>query len=113
RLYFSMLRRPPRSTLFPYTTLFRSHVAVMRGGGPAPAGGLAAGAVERPRGPAHAERPPQLRLVEARDLDRVVGRGGALPVAVGEIGRASCRERVQSAGDGGAVRDRSGEDEWT
>src|SRR5690349_23460169 len=22
-----MLRRPPRSTLFPYTTLFRSHVA--------------------------------------------------------------------------------------
>src|SRR5947207_11760980 len=27
-LYFSipMLRRPPRSTLFPYTTLFRSHV---------------------------------------------------------------------------------------
>src|SRR5438093_13549776 len=24
-LFFSMLRRPPRSTLFPYTTLFRSH----------------------------------------------------------------------------------------
>src|SRR5437870_10896329 len=23
-----MLRRPPRSTLFPYTTLFRSHAAV-------------------------------------------------------------------------------------
>src|SRR5690348_18366688 len=23
--FFSMLRRPPRSTLFPYTTLFRSH----------------------------------------------------------------------------------------
>src|SRR2546430_15993490 len=23
-----MIRRPPRSTLFPYTTLFRSHVAV-------------------------------------------------------------------------------------
>src|SRR5437773_3287088 len=23
-LFFSMLRRPPRSTLFPYTTLFRS-----------------------------------------------------------------------------------------
>src|SRR5256885_6712327 len=29
-----MIRRPPRSTLFPYTTLFRSHVdvAAMRGG---------------------------------------------------------------------------------
>src|SRR5438034_11665199 len=25
--FFSMLRRPPRSTLFPYTTLFRSGIA--------------------------------------------------------------------------------------
>src|SRR2546426_4230798 len=24
-----MIRRPPRSTLFPYTTLFRSHAAVL------------------------------------------------------------------------------------
>src|SRR3989442_2763868 len=36
-----MIRRPPRSTLFPYTTLFRSvpdiadHVAVRKGCGPA------------------------------------------------------------------------------
>src|SRR5256885_7201789 len=32
-----MIRRPPRSTLFPYTTLFRSHVALAwrgRVGGP-------------------------------------------------------------------------------
>src|SRR6266446_6270288 len=29
-LFFLMIRRPPRSTLFPYTTLFRS----LRGGGP-------------------------------------------------------------------------------
>src|SRR6185312_16502769 len=28
RLFFLMIRRPPRSTLFPYTTLFRSQVAV-------------------------------------------------------------------------------------
>src|SRR2546425_8526419 len=27
-----MIRRPPRSTLFPYTTLFRSPVAVLRPG---------------------------------------------------------------------------------
>src|SRR2546426_7243901 len=27
-----MIRRPPRSTLFPYTTLFRSDVAVPAGG---------------------------------------------------------------------------------
>src|SRR2546429_7049575 len=26
--FFLMIRRPPRSTLFPYTTLFRSHFAV-------------------------------------------------------------------------------------
>src|SRR3989449_7465408 len=26
-----MIRRPPRSTLFPYTTLFRSHLLVRRG----------------------------------------------------------------------------------
>src|SRR2546426_6552351 len=29
-----MIRRPPRSTLFPYTTLFRSHGALARGAGP-------------------------------------------------------------------------------
>src|SRR3712207_8673641 len=27
RLFFLMIRRPPRSTLFPYTTLFRSGLA--------------------------------------------------------------------------------------
>src|SRR3712207_8581283 len=26
-----MIRRPPRSTLFPYTTLFRSHATIMNG----------------------------------------------------------------------------------
>src|SRR2546425_5666472 len=33
--FFLMIRRPPRSTLFPYTTLFRSHhllEAIWRGG---------------------------------------------------------------------------------
>src|SRR5436305_8849395 len=30
-LFFLMLRRPPRSTLFPYTTLFRSDFALLRG----------------------------------------------------------------------------------
>src|ERR1039457_3323589 len=27
--FFLMIRRPPRSTLFPYTTLFRSHASVV------------------------------------------------------------------------------------
>src|SRR3712207_2129352 len=30
-IFFLMIRRPPRSTLFPYTTLFRSVVEVARG----------------------------------------------------------------------------------
>src|SRR5437868_13350631 len=29
--FFSMLRRPPRSTLFPYTTLFRSGPCLLAG----------------------------------------------------------------------------------
>src|SRR2546430_10429583 len=31
--FFLMIRRPPRSTLFPYTTLFRSPAALDDGGG--------------------------------------------------------------------------------
>src|SRR2546430_6263443 len=31
--FFLMIRRPPRSTLFPYTTLFRSHRSAPRPGG--------------------------------------------------------------------------------
>src|SRR3712207_6961014 len=31
--FFLMIRRPPRSTLFPYTTLFRSDVGVDEGAG--------------------------------------------------------------------------------
>src|SRR3712207_7782384 len=41
-----MIRRPPRSTLFPYTTLFRSRVGRARGGrrGPGDLRGRRAGA---------------------------------------------------------------------
>src|SRR3712207_7986101 len=42
RCFFLMIRRPPRSTLFPYTTLFRSHRVT---GHP---GGLAGADVFRP-----------------------------------------------------------------
>src|SRR3712207_8089843 len=41
-----MIRRPPRSTLFPYTTLFRSH----QGGPAAAARGLPARGLPRGRG---------------------------------------------------------------
>src|SRR3954449_2435481 len=29
-IFFLMIRRPPRSTLFPYTTLFRSHTSELQ-----------------------------------------------------------------------------------
>src|SRR5688572_31787521 len=41
-----MIRRPPRSTLFPYTTLFRSMVVVSATDGAAGSFFVAAGAVE-------------------------------------------------------------------
>src|SRR5205085_9667141 len=34
-LFFLMIRRPPRSTLFPYTTLFRSEMDHLEGDAPA------------------------------------------------------------------------------
>src|SRR3712207_8909198 len=64
-----MIRRPPRSTLFPYTTLFRSR-ALLRSAGGAAAGGLHG----RPVDPRHRRRrrlPDRVRdlAVAARVLD--------------------------------------------
>src|SRR3712207_7358944 len=51
-----MIRRPPRSTLFPYTTLFRSPAAPAPTAGPRDGtGGIGAAA---PAGPARAGPPP-------------------------------------------------------
>src|SRR3712207_7148336 len=41
-----MIRRPPRSTLFPYTTLFRSNLVEQLGGRPTPGVGFGSG-IER------------------------------------------------------------------
>src|SRR3712207_7039241 len=52
-MFFLMIRRPPRSTLFPYTTLFRSRTGrTGRTGGPARRVAAVRGAVRRgvPRG---------------------------------------------------------------
>src|SRR5256885_8260824 len=59
-----MIRRPPRSTLFPYTTLFRSR----RGGRLGHDGGLARAALRRPRGSgAGAGRPVSGRRVRSEE----------------------------------------------
>src|SRR3712207_8776242 len=69
-----MIRRPPRSTLFPYTTLFRSvrpdpgrPVAVPAAHAPAGAGRAHPGAPE-PAGPGHALRGLRAALRQGRDL---------------------------------------------
>src|SRR5256885_8827627 len=66
-----MIRRPPRSTLFPYTTLFRSRHAAQRGGPqPLGCGEFAALGPGRdvPRGQQpdqEGERPGELRVAAA------------------------------------------------
>src|SRR3712207_7714266 len=63
-----MIRRPPRSTLFPYTTLFRS--GVERGAGPAPPVGPAVVAAAA-AGARLRDRPARVR----RPVHRLGGRG--------------------------------------
>src|SRR5690242_21597112 len=53
--FFLMLRRPPRSTLFPYTTLFRSH----RPAAGRPRVGRGRGECDVPGSPPRAHRLPQ------------------------------------------------------
>src|SRR5437773_5787087 len=45
--FFLIIRRPPRSTLFPYTTLFRSHGSRPRGTARRPIGAARHGPLER------------------------------------------------------------------
>src|SRR5689334_25251716 len=63
-IFFLMIRRPPRSTLFPYTTLFRSPVPAvpglaegLRSQAPGRAGGQRAGAGRRRRSARAVRRP--------------------------------------------------------
>src|SRR3712207_9392061 len=98
-----MIRRPPRSTLFPYTTLFRAHAAAAVGERHQDA------AVEDPAGRAELRRMaepaahPLRALVEQLDpepggerhgLQEVAHAGERAASPTAEIGRASCREGV-------------------
>src|SRR2546422_217451 len=68
RVFFLMIRRPPRSTLFPYTTLFRS--GVQRRARVAGLDGVAAGGVGH-------EVDAAARAGGARDQEAGADRGGA------------------------------------
>src|SRR5258708_24084238 len=82
-----MIRRPPRSTLFPYTTLFRSRTA--RSAGEAAAQALARGA-RRPRQSRSEEHTSELQspdhLVCRLLLEKKIMIGGLRP-RLGELRR--------------------------
>src|SRR5256886_17633525 len=81
-IFFLMIRRPPRSTLFPYTTLFRSHIRAH-----ALEGQLFRTALQRA---ARAARLPCATLVERALYDTAATRlrrsPGALRRAVTDLG---------------------------
>src|SRR5437879_13383763 len=54
RFFFWMMRPPPRSTLFPYTTLFRSPLPDAAGSPPVPAGHQRGSDLSSPLLPDHA-----------------------------------------------------------
>src|SRR2546430_15158920 len=100
-----MIRRPPRSTLFPYTTLFRSLVEPRLAGEARVADGILGGVA--PRGVREQKVPLRVEVIQDALLLRAVqvhtsdcdgddlGAGRFdRPGHRVEIGRASCRERV-------------------
>src|SRR3712207_9523263 len=108
-----MIRRPPRSTLFPYTTLFRSSRTQKDAAGPPSAaeqrwrelmpnrGRSAARAIALvgPNGSGKTSLMEALlsaagALPRAGSVDAGSSVGDASPEARAQIGRASCRERV-------------------
>src|SRR3712207_8092862 len=71
-----MIRRPPRSTLFPYTTLFRSGEPASRPGHPSPPGWNGSTLATRPR---HRGRLNLFRKLLA------LREGGKVETALGEL----------------------------
>src|SRR2546421_10901234 len=73
--FFLMIRRPPRSTLFPYTTLFRSRRLVGASLRQRAAGGRAArhhaGALERARRPSREPTPALASAATIRHIENL------------------------------------------
>src|SRR3712207_2073706 len=87
-----MIRRPPRSTLFPYTTLFRSRGVTVEAQGAEPDDfGLMRG-LRRPSGRVHTAR---RRGLQGRSLYATVGIGVLTPAVPGRIARPTSQERGQ------------------
>src|SRR3989442_5368597 len=111
-----MIRRPPRSTLFPYTTLFRSRFEIRLaptarprlGGGGRRDGPLCAR--DTRRGDRTAPAPARQGLAEGSnrlplDADAGAARGGALSRRRADEGRGAGSCAAPRAGDGGQARE--------
>src|SRR2546430_16762517 len=92
-----MIRRPPRSTLFPYTTLFRSHQGQQCLLGSLRAADPGGGPSLRPHGTLHPERAEKRR------------RGGDGRVGM-QIGRAAGWGRGEMSGGGGSFKKKKNKD---
>src|SRR2546426_11229592 len=93
-----MIRRPPRSTLFPYTTLFRSGLECHIGADPPAADDAVQRTVHLPaQGPAPAHR----KLIdhgEGQTVGRIVGAHALFSPAVGKVLRRSGKTQVPDPG---------------
>src|SRR5215510_13805752 len=101
--FFLMIRRPPRSTLFPYTTLFRSRRGRGRRERRREHRACGRALAKLPRGPA---RPPP--RLDAGGVDPVGGydaSGGEIELVREEL---AMRGEVRRADELCAVRDHSG-----
>src|SRR3989440_10297283 len=99
--FFLMIRRPPRSTLFPYTTLFRSSVVAER----------AEDVFRQTRGPAEREAGVVLFERQAFETAAVVVPGVRVQTFVSEkveeatakVVRAGARSKVDATAGGATV----------
>src|SRR2546430_16569336 len=91
--FFLMIRRPPRSTLFPYTTLFRSLDTVeqfdrcsLRGNPVVPAAGDVSGRIE-------AEHAVRQGIAAAEIIEEPAVQAGSLAESLLDLGEALVRSR--------------------
>src|SRR2546430_15989403 len=110
--FFLMIRRPPRSTLFPYTTLFRSRDDDSRRHGE-PRDGAAPGAwlrrpwMDRRRHAARAARPDESATTEARRrIAAAVGGARRAGITGGTLDRRRHRGRSEERRVGKECRSR-------
>src|SRR2546428_13883289 len=93
-----MIRRPPRSTLFPYTTLFRSRLAISLGADGVVASGVEAAMIRRELGKDPIVVIPGIRPVGASHDDQAHVTTPADAIAAGGdylvVGRRSEERRV-------------------